>query len=145
MKVNHSATKIDTNPQRGSYTMTITYLPGDVKHYLQALLRDLRKYRQPNKFTQVQLEGLMAVELFGHFAEDDARDLSMWAFRVAFRKGYVTSNVWDKEQPTIWFINSDILNMVPGPQGPRKASMVKHLENKLRIREEIEKDTEDES
>ncbi len=143
MRVDHSSIVIDMDVARGSYKLTLTYLPQDVKHFLQEYLRDLKKYKQPNRFTQAQLEDVFTKEMFDHFEEGDARDLAMWAFRLAWKKNYITSNIWDRETPSIWFINDDILKLVPGPRGPRKNSQVKLKENHQRIKEQIEEEKTD--
>ncbi len=125
---------------RDQMAVTVIYTPSDIKKALQRHLKELQQYGLENKFRQSDLMEFFMQRVFNLLPEKHADVYAEWAYDIAIAKGYVTSNRWDKEEPTIYFINPDILALRPGPTGPRSASGFAKLEKK-KLREQ--KDTEE--
>lgn len=125
---------------RDQMAVTLIFTPSDVKKALQRHLKELQLYGLPNKFRESDLLEFYRQHVFQLMPEKHAVIYAEWAYDVSIDKGYVTSNRWDKEQPTIYFINPDILKLRPGPTGPRTAKGMAALEKKKLKEQEREKE-----
>lgn len=105
---------------RDSFTIPIVYTPSDIKRFLQGYLKELQTYSMENKFRDKEMIEVFATRLFYAVPYKHALDVAEWAFDLSLRKSFITSNRWEKGEPTIYFIDPDILNLKPGPKGPNK-------------------------
>lgn len=104
---------------RGNYEITLVYVPTDIKRFLQEYLKELRDYDMPNRFTQKELIELFARRVFALVPPIEAERMAEWAFDIAIKKNYFTTNRWDRESPTIYFIDRSAVNVKSGPH-PKK-------------------------
>ena len=123
---------------RDTFSITCVWVPSDIKKALQRHLRELIMFNFSNRFYENELVELLMQKVFSIYPDKHAKELAEWGFKVALRKEYVTTNSWDKNSPTIYFINPQILENVPGPKGPRTERGYKELERKLRKQREKE-------
>lgn len=123
---------------RNTMSVKITYTPSDIKKALQRHLKELRQFGIENKFREPDLKEFFEKRLFNLLPEKHAGMFADWAYDVALKKNYVTSNRWDREKPTIYFINENILSLRPGPKGPRTERGFADLERKKRKEQEKE-------
>lgn len=105
---------------RDSYHISITYTPNDVKKFLQEYLKELRLYDMPNKFTERELIELFATRVFSAIPYNDALDIGAWAFDISIRRNFITSNRWNKDEQTIYFIDRQEMSIRRGRPGKRK-------------------------
>ena len=123
---------------RDQMAVTVIYTPLDIKKALQRHLKELQQYGLENKFRESDLMEFFRQRVFNLLPEKHTDVYAEWAYDISVTKGYVTSNRWDKEQPTIYFINPEILALRPGPKGPRTPRGFKELERKQRKEQEKE-------
>jgi len=98
---------------RDTMKVTITYTPSDVKKALQ------RHFKELKQFGEADLKEFFAKRVFAWIPEKYVGAFSNWAYDVALKKNYITSNRWDRQKPTIYFICEGILEIRCGPKGPR--------------------------
>lgn len=123
---------------RDTFSVRVVYTPGDVKKCLQRHLRELIRFGFPNRFYETELVEMLIEKLFSIYDAKNANDMAIWGFDVALRKEYITTNRWDKDTLTRYFINPAILEVRPGPKGPRTERGEKELARKLKKEEENE-------
>lgn len=105
---------------RDSFEITLVWSRCDIKAFLQNYLLELKMYKMPNKFTQREIIELFRTRLFEPVPDKSAQEMAEWAFDIGIRLGYFTTNRWDKEKPTIYFIDSVILTSKPGRKGKKQ-------------------------
>lgn len=102
---------------RDSFEITLVWTRSDIKTFLQKYLLELKMYHMPNKYTQKELIELFRTRLFELVPDRSAQEMAEWAFDIGMRLEYFTSNRWDKDKPTIYFIDEVILTIKPGRKG----------------------------
>lgn len=105
---------------RDSYYITLVYTPVDIKSFLQEYIKELRQYDMPNKFTERELIELFATRVFSAIPEKHATELAEWGFDICIKKNYITSNRWNKDEPTIYFIDKAEMSIRRGRAYKRK-------------------------
>lgn len=126
---------------RDTMKVTLTYTPSDVKKALQRHFKELKQFGLQNKFREADLKEFFAQRVFAMVPEKYVGSFSNWAYDVALKKNYITSNRWDRQKPTIYFINEGILNIRTGPKGPRTARGFAEQEKK-KLKEQLNEDEE---
>ena len=126
---------------RDTISVKIVYTPSDIKKALQRHLKELRQFGIANKFREEDLKEFFMQRVFNLLPEKHLSMFADWAYDISLKKNYVTSNRWDREKPTIYFINEKILSLRPGPTGPRTAKGFEALERKKQREKEKEKET----
>ena len=111
-KIMHASRKVKGD--RDYYCVTLRYSSVDIKTFLREYLKELRRVDMPNKFTQREILELFAMRVFSAIPETTAREMAEWAFEVGLRRGFFTTNRWDREQPTIFFIDKAVVNVHAG-------------------------------
>lgn len=106
---------------RDSYDITLRWSRADIKKFLQEHLIELRDYDIPNRFTDAEIVELFKTRLFALVPPKAAEEMANWAFNVALKMKYFTTNRWDKDSQTIYFIDKVILTMRPGRKGKKQA------------------------
>jgi hypothetical protein len=120
----------ETISGRARYISTIVFQPQDIKMCLQSYLKDLKEFDLPNAFREKDILKLFQDNLFHIFNdEDESKRAAKWATKIAIKKEYFTVNSWDREKPTMYFINEDILTLKPGPKGANNKKQVYKDEN----------------
>jgi hypothetical protein len=101
---------------RGNYEITLIYVPADIKSFLKDYLKELRDYDIPNRFTQKELIELFSKRVFTLVPSIEADRMAEWAFDIGLKIGYFTTNRWDRQKPTIYFIDKEKVNIQTGPK-----------------------------
>ena len=102
---------------RDSYEITLLYTRRDIRKFLNDYLLEIGMYQITNKFTENELIELFRTRLFELIPDKSAQDMAEWAFDISLRQKYITTNRWDREEPTIYFIDKVIVTMRPGRKG----------------------------
>lgn len=102
---------------RDSYEITLLYTRRDIRKFLNDYLLELALYQLPNKFTENELIELFRTRLFELIPDKSAQEMAEWAFDIGLRQKYITTNRWDREEPTIYFIDKVIVTLRPGKKG----------------------------
>lgn len=127
---------------RDTMKVTLTYTPSDVKKALQRHFKELRQFGLQNKFREADLKEFFAKRVFAWIPEKYVGAFSNWAYDIALKKNYITSNRWDRQKPTIYFINEGILDIRCGPKGPRTARGFAAKERQKQKEQQQNKDEE---
>lgn len=105
---------------RDGYELTLVYNAVDVKTFLQEYLKELRLYGMPNRFTEKELIELFATRVFSAVPYKTAIEMGEWAFDVGIRRSYFSSNRWDRNEPTIYFIDRTQMSIKRGRKPKRE-------------------------
>jgi len=102
---------------RDSYDITLRFTRRDIIKFLVEYYYELKEYDIPNRFTEPELIEIFKTRLFELVPEKSAQEMAEWAFDVSVRMKIITTNRWNKDSQTIYFIDRIILTMKAGRPG----------------------------
>ncbi|MBR4921697.1 MAG: hypothetical protein IKY01_07055 [Prevotella sp.] len=107
----------NANNGDGSFSFRLKYTPGsDLKKPLQKWLRMELEHGCYCLHSEEEFRDYMRENIFGYLPDWFAREVTEWAFMVAYREGYVCRSQHDQNaQVPMFYIPRSLLDLKCGP------------------------------